>query len=305
MSSLVVLKQMMMIFILIMTGFIMHKKNLISEAASKDMSAMVVNLCSPALVIFSMFSDNTAISRKSAGLSMVVGILYFLMLILLGKVLGKILKVSEDEKDSYTMMSTFGNLGFIGIPVALAIIGPASMVYVVIFNFLYNVIMYTYGVALLRKGGAAKKSLLRNLCTPGVFSCIIAFLIYWFQIEVPVNMQSLIGYFANACTLLSMMVVGMSLVHMKVKDVMTNKKLLLFTAIRFVIVPAAMAILLKPVLTDYVMRASVILMLALPAGNLPVMMSKQYGRDAEVIAEEIVLSTLLSVFTITFVFMFV
>ena len=57
MSGLVVLKQMIMIFILILTGFILYKKKMISDSASKDLSALVVNVCSPGLVIVSMFND--------------------------------------------------------------------------------------------------------------------------------------------------------------------------------------------------------------------------------------------------------
>ena len=55
MSGLVVLKQMIMIFILILTGFILYKKKMISDSASKDLSALVVNVCSQGLVIVSMF----------------------------------------------------------------------------------------------------------------------------------------------------------------------------------------------------------------------------------------------------------
>lgn len=53
------------------------------------------------------------------------------------------------------------------------------------------------------------------------------------------------------------------------------------------------------------MRATIILMLALPTGNMPVMLAEQYNKDAHTISEGIILSTVLSVVTITIVFMFV
>ena len=113
MSGLVVMKQMIIIFALIMAGFLLHKRRILSSAASKDMSALVLNLCSPALIISSMFSDLTSISRKNVGLVALIGILCFAFLIILGYALTKILRVPVSRREAYILMTVFGNLGFI------------------------------------------------------------------------------------------------------------------------------------------------------------------------------------------------
>lgn len=140
------LQQMALIFLLILTGFVLYRKQIISEHASKDLSALVVNICSPGLIIVSMFEDLSSVSRDSVLFVGMIGICFFLFLSVLGLLFVKILKVSAQERVSYILMTVFGNLGFIGIPVALAIIGPESMVYVIVFNFLFNVYIYTFGV---------------------------------------------------------------------------------------------------------------------------------------------------------------
>ena len=180
-----------------------------------------------------------------------------------------------------------------------------KFLYVVIFNFLYNIVIFTFGIMLVKKGVEGVERSWKDIFTPGFVSCFIAFAIYWFDLTVPASVQSVVHYCANACTFLSMLVIGMSVVGMKPAAVFGNRRLLLFTGIRFVLVPVVAALLLQSVLTDYIMRATVVLMLALPAGNMPVMLAEQYGKDAHAISESIILSTLLSVVTITFVFMFV
>lgn len=153
MGGLIVLKQMIMIFILILTGFVMYQKKLISGYAAKDLSALVVNICSPGLIIVSMFNDLSAVSRASVELVGIIAVVFFFLLIAMGYLLVKLLRIPLQDKDSYVLMTVFGNLGFIGIPVATAIIGPESVVYVIVFNFFFNVFIFTFGVMVLKGGG--------------------------------------------------------------------------------------------------------------------------------------------------------
>lgn len=305
MSGLVVLEQMVMIFILILTGFVLYKKKMISDSASKDLSALVVNVCSPGLIIVSMFNDLSQIPRENVVFVGVIAVIFYIFLILFGYFLVWVLKVPDSLKNAYVLMTVFGNTGFIGIPVALAIIGPESMVYVIVFNFLFNLTIFTFGIMLLKKDTEGKKRTWKDYLSPGLIACIAAFLIYWFQLGLPEEIETLAGYYGNACTLLSMIVIGISLAGMKVRDMMQNKRLLAFVIIRFIAFPVILALALRPVLPDLLIRATVVLMAALPVGNFPAMLCEQYGRDPKPIAEGIVVTTILSVFTITLTFMFV
>ncbi|HJC11674.1 MAG TPA: AEC family transporter [Candidatus Blautia merdigallinarum] len=305
MSGLVVLEQMAMIFILILTGFVLYKKKMISDSASKDLSALVVNVCSPGLIIVSMFNDLSQIPRENVVFVGVIAVIFYIFLILFGYFLVWVLKVPDSLRNAYVLMTVFGNTGFIGIPVALAIIGPESMVYVIVFNFLFNLTIFTFGIMLLKKDTEGKKRTWKDYLSPGLIVCIAAFLIYWFQLGLPEEIETLAGYYGNACTLLSMIVIGISLAGMKVRDMMQNKRLLAFVIIRFIAFPVILALALRPVLPDLLIRATVVLMAALPVGNFPAMLCEQYGRDPKPIAEGIVVTTILSVFTITLTFMFV
>ena len=305
MNSLVVLEQMVMIFILILTGFVLYKKKIISDGASKDLSALVVNVCSPGLIIVSMFNDLSQIPRENVIFVGIIGVIFYLLLIFFGYFLVWVLKVPGHLKNAYVLMTVFGNTGFIGIPVALAIIGPESMVYVIVFNFLFNLTIFTFGIMLLKKDTQGNKQSWKDYLSPGLIACIAAFGIYWFQIRLPEEIETLAGYYGNACTLLSMIVIGISLAGMKVKDMLRNRRLLIFVFIRFIALPILLALALRPVLPDLLIRAIVILMAALPVGNFPAMLCEQYGRDPKPIAEGIVVTTILSVFTITLTFMLV
>ena len=112
MSGLVVLKQMIMIFILILTGFILYKKKMISDSASKDLSTLVVNVCSPGLVIVSMFNDLSQIPRENVIFVGILAVIFYLFLIFFGYFLVWVLKVPGHLKNAYVLMTVFGNTGF-------------------------------------------------------------------------------------------------------------------------------------------------------------------------------------------------
>ena len=189
MGGLIVLKQMIMIFILILTGFVMYQKKLISGYAAKDLSALVVNICSPGLIIVSMFNDLSAVSRASVELVGIIAVVFFFLLIAMGYLLVKLLRIPPQDKDSYVLMTVFGNLGFIGIPVATAIIGPESVVYVIVFNFFFNVFIFTFGVMVLKGGGQGSRTTWKDILSPGLIACVIAFLIYWFDLHPPKSVE--------------------------------------------------------------------------------------------------------------------
>ena len=111
------------------------------------------------------------------------------------------------------------------------------MVYVIVFNFLFNLTIFTFGIMLLKKDTPGKKQSRKDYLSPGLIACIAAFGIYWFQIQLPEEIETLAGYYGNACTLLSMIVIGISLAGMKAKDTLKNKRLLAFVFIRFIVFP--------------------------------------------------------------------
>lgn len=307
MSGIIVLEQMVIIFALMLTGATLYRKKIISEASSNDMSALVVNVCNPALLVCSVFGDLSAVPKRSVLLLVGIGILCFFALILLGYLLVILLRVPPKLKSTYHLMTVFGNLGFIGIPVASAVLGPASLIYVAVFNFLFLVFIYSYGVFLLKKEESGKRETfgVKSLLNPGTVACLITIIIYWFDVPVPQTVQSYFQYIGNACTCLSMFVIGISLTKMKWKETVKNGRLFLFTAIRFIVIPILAALIIKPFISDAMIRGVIVLMMAVPAGNMPAMLAEQYGIDSKPLVQGIILTTILSVFTITLSLLFI
>ncbi len=308
MSAPIVFGQMMIIFALMLIGMMLCKAGIIERKASKYFSAMVVNICAPALTIVSVLNQS---DRSSSGSTLIkFGILSFItyiVLIVLGYIFLVLLRPERKRRADYQLMTIYGNCGFIGIPVASALIGPQSLIYVAIFNLCYNLFVYTYGTWLIisTEGNIDLATQLRKMLNPGTMSCIVALIIFSFEIKVPVLVYNFLNYAGQPATLLSLVVIGMSLADMKPVELVNDLSFFIFTILRFVVFPIIYILVTKSFITDIMMRSTMALMIAVPVGNIPAMMRAQYGQDDSFLAKGTVITTTLSVITIPIVCMFV
>ena len=157
MSITVVLQQMIMIFILIGIGLLLYKKEMLSEMTSKQISGIIVNVTNPALLICSAFQGGPKVSLPELGIALGIYLIVYTILIAVSFLIPRILRVPDMYHYSYQMLTIFGNVGFIGIPLASAVLGAQSLIFVSIYNLIFNILIYTFGISLLQKA-AVKQS---------------------------------------------------------------------------------------------------------------------------------------------------
>lgn len=312
MSADVVFQQMVIIFLMIGIGYFLYRKRILRQESSRDFSALITTVCNPAILIASGLDRSNTASRKDLLLVIGIAVLVFFVLIICGIVLPRFLHASETEKKFYNLLSVYGNMGFIGIPVASAVLGSSSLIYVAVFNLIYCLLIYTHGIFVLEyktgdgSGSGEKASrdwrgLLRKIFNVGTVSGIITILLFWFQISVPVVLSDTINYAGRCTTFLSMVVLGASLSQIRLRDIFNIPKLYLFIALRYILIPVAVGILLKLFFGNGMIVEVSILMMAMPAGNMPMMLAKQRNMECDMMAKGILLSTALSLVTIPIV----
>lgn len=64
MSTGVVFQQMLVIFLLIAVGVFLYRKKAVTEVTSRQLSGLITNICNPALMIASVFSDEMPATRQ-------------------------------------------------------------------------------------------------------------------------------------------------------------------------------------------------------------------------------------------------
>ena len=145
MEIVIILKNMSVILLMAFMGYVLYKKGILEENTNKKLSTLVVDLCNPALSIACIIEDKITATHQEILQAVGISIAIYGILILLGSILPKLLKIEKGEEKFYHMMTVYTNVGFIGLPLARAMLHGDAMLYVIIFNVLYSLFFYTHG----------------------------------------------------------------------------------------------------------------------------------------------------------------
>ena len=139
----------------------------------------------------------------------------------------------------------------------------------------------------------------------GVIACIITIIVYFLQIPVPAFIKSTTTHLSNLTAPLSMMVIGASMATMDMKKLFTDGKLLLFSALKLLVIPVLGVLLIRQFVDNEIICGVCMVMLATPVGSMTAMLAQQYDGDYEMASRGVALTTILSVATMPIVSMIV
>ncbi len=302
MGFLTVVQQMGVIAVLVAIGVFVGKRGIVDNMSSKSISTIVVDICNPALMLTSVLGGSITADHTELLTAGAVAVIFYAVLVIIGFVLPALLRIETDKRRFYNMMCIYTNVGFIGIPVAHAVLPPDGMLCVLVCNVMYSLLFYTHGVAVL-SGNKEKISPLKIL-SPGTIAAVLSILIVWFRISLPEAVNETISYVGGATVFLSMMLLGVSIARSGLLEGIKSVKLWLFILIRMIALPALLAVILKLMNLDPVITAGMCLMAAMPVGNLPLIQAEKTGEDTTILSRAIAVTTAVSMITIT-VFMVV
>ena len=295
----VLLQQMGILFVYMMIGYVACKKEYFDQEFGKKLSWLVVNVANPMLAISAVVNNEEQIAKKDFYVTVLLAICFYAFFLILAQILPRLIGVQKSDIGVYKMMTTFNNIGFMGFPVIAAAYGNGALIYAVPFSIMFNILCYTWGIQTLCGGG--EKGNWKRIINIGTISGIISIVLFFMQIPVPKMICSLSAGLSNLTGPLSMLVIGISIAAMELKDLFTDVKLLKFALIKLLAVPVAAMLLVCQVIDNRLICEVFLVMMATPAASMCAMLSQQYGGDYELAAKGVALTTILSVVTMPIV----
>ena len=321
---------MLVIFIMILCGAVLLRRGILSSASAKAMSYLVAHVCNPALLLASAFAYEGKLPLAVFFRGLLVAIGFHAILIAGGFLINTVLRVKREERYSYQLLTAFGNIGFIGIPVCRAVLGPESLVYVSVSCLVFGILFYTYGTATIQNAaqlqhaaqrtgsagtasgsnsGANEKSAasrilgkLRSIFNIGTIAAALSVVIYLTDPKVPQLVTETASYVGNATVFLSMLVIGCTAASESLSELfLGGKRIYAFLVLRMLVLPVAIVLLLKLFVRDPLLLGTTSVMVALPAGSLSLMLCSEYDLESQEISRGILLSTMLCIVTVPIV----
>lgn len=296
MTLLTVFMQMLALLIMMSVGVIAAKTKMLDAHTNTHVSRMIVNIFNPVLVLSGAVNSVGQVPLERLGMVFLIAIGMFLAFILIGMVLSPFFDKDAFQRKAFQLMFVFSNLGFIGIPVVSSVLGTEFVVYVSEFILIYNVVFYTYAVALMK--GRFRLSSLRSMLSPGNLFCVIALLVLLLNIQLPGFLVTSITYIGGAASPLALAAVGYTLANANLREIFTDKRLYAFTLVKLLIIPCIFLPILRLLPIEDALVAVCMVMFGMPVGNMPLLLINQEGKDSVTYTAAILMTTIACVFTV-------
>ncbi len=296
MTFFTVLFQMLALLIMIGAGYYLAKSGMMDEHTNKQMSAMIVNLFNPLLILSSAIGAAGQVSAGSLVLGGAVAVGMFAFFIVVGMIAAPFFDKDPDQRKIFQMMFVFSNVGFIGIPVVSSVLGAEYVVYVTEFMLVYTIVFYTYGIALLN--GSFSLSSLKAMVNPGTICSVLGLLIVIFDVPLPGFIKTSVTYLGNVASPMALVAVGYSLAHSEMRKIFGQPRLYVFTAVKLLILPLLALPVLRLLLGGTGLLPVCMIMFGMPVGNLPLILATEKGMDGTACSAAIILTTVLCVLTV-------
>ena len=286
----ILLRQIAIMALLAAVGVYLSRKGFLSPQGTKDLGAILLRVIIPCVIVKSYITEFSRERLLELALSAGLALIGFILAMVISYlVFGKRRRLEN-------FAASFCNAGFIGIPLAQAIIGEEGVFYIAASVALLNLFQWTYGVYIMadRKDAISAKTIAKN---PVVIAIVIGVVLFVSQIPVPGIVTSTLGYIAGMNTPIAMILMGTYLAKLPLKKLLDKRA---YGCVLFRLVIPAVILLVFWVLpvSNADIALAAFLAAATPVGANICVFAQQYDCDYEFSVVTVCLSTLLSVITV-------
>ena len=298
--SLLLTKQIAELFIMILLGFILVKSSLLTKQDSKVLSTVALYIINPCVIINAFQVQYSQDVKNGIILSFLAAIIVHIIYIVMARMLGKVYTLNGVEKATII----YTNAGNLIIPLVQALLGKEWVVYTTGYILVSTVFIWTHGRMLIcEETGFNVKELLKNV---NVIASIIGILMFALKIQLPSLITETMDSMSATIAPICMIVAGMLIAGMDVKDCLKNKRLYVITFLKMIVFPLFAVVLFKFTnLSSMAKNGDMILLISLLASVAPTaasvtQLAQIYDADSEYASAYYFITTLLCIITMPF-----
>jgi len=311
------------LFLILFAGIIARKANIIDWSATKKLSALLLNVTQPMLIITSFQMDFDSEKLKNGLMIVVLSVIIHISVAAAAFLFYKPVQNGGHRK-IYEMSTIFCNCAFLGYPVLKVVFGDElGIFYGAFYTMFFNIFIWTYGVYLITRKNkepvnvgdgdlnelrsfqdapqtnkTVKLPLRKIFLNTGMIASVIGIIIFTFGIKMPGILYDSSKLVGDMTFPLSMIIIGSLISDIKLKDMFLPVRNYYFIFIKLIFIPGFVAVacyvLKLPPLLVYIGT----LMTAMPSAANVAIFAEAYDADSKSAAINAGLSTLLAIGTI-------
>ena len=288
------------LFILLGVGFIGGKTKIIDGVASKKLSALIIKIGQPAMIIHSIIKmDYTAENMAVAMQTVIFGFAVHIFMAVVAFFIYIRFK-NIDERKLSEFSTIFGNVGFLGIPILESLFDARGAFMGAFMLISFNVFLWTWGICIMARKRKDIRITPKKLLNFGTVPCMIGVILYFGCkpfFDFPAVIMNGLSYTASLCTPISMLIIGALLATRTAKQIFGSGKIYLLSAIKLLGMPLLVSFVMKLIglPPDWIMFAAAIT--AMPSATTVTMLAELYDIDPGYSAQAVGTTSLFSIVT--------
>ena len=283
------------IFLLVATGFVLKRIHIVGPQGQKNINDMVIYVILPCNILRA-FLDSTAENGFMSYLEvLVISVFIQAFCVIYGKIAFR--KETEGRQKCLRYGTICSNAGFLGNPIAEGVYGAEGLMLASIYLIPQRIMMWSSGLAVFSGTSDKKQTMKKVLTHPCILACVLGILFMLADIQLPPGLDGMVTAVGNCNTAMSMMVIGMILADINIRD-FWDRTVVKYTIHRLIIIPAAVYAVCRFLPLDRTAFGICVLLAAMPAGATTSILAEKYEMEPAFATKMVIFSTLLSLPTI-------
>lgn len=278
-----ILAQMVSFAIMLAIGAFAGKLGIIRRETLPDIIGLATKVLLPVMLFSFIYGNATRETLAAhAPMAMMTAVFYVVIIAVLFPT-ARILKLDVERSKTFRLIFTFGNTGFIGLPLLSAIYPDTGAVDLALFMLVDQAVFWTYGLRLATAQARTTPFSPKNFFNPNIAVIFATFAVVLSGVRLPGFAESTLSAIGAAASPLCMVCLGAMCYFSNVRAALTSPDLYVGIAAKMIAVPivAGKAILASGLPVEHCLAVSFIVMMAMPATTLVPLCVERHGAQGE------------------------
>ncbi len=268
--------QVLILFLMMGLGWFCRQRGWINADGGHQMTKVLLNIVTPCLIIHAFQGlDHAPDTMKQLGLAALFAAAAHLVGIAIGFAVFR--KDAAPQRALYRFAVAFSNCGFMGIPVARAVLGEGAVVWVSLYVAVFNFFVWTVALSLFSKD----KSWRKLVFNPGLIGIALGLLVYAFNLKLPDLLSTPIAAMADINTPLAMIVTGCFLYGASLLPRRGDGRMWLAIGLRLTVVPLIMLGIAVAFKLNAAVALACMVPICAPVSTMAILFPTQYDGDID------------------------
>lgn len=263
-------------------GFFLFKIGILNTDADARMSKLIIYVTSPCLIFSSVVGIEVP-EGGSVAFLLIFGVVFYVVLTLLGFLISFLLRVPKESFNTYTCLMIFGNVGFMGLPLAQSLYGTTGLFYMGLLNVHFTLYAYSFGKILMSRGAEGDKKKLKwsDFINAATICAVLPLIFFLLGVKLPDVIMEPIEFVGQITSPLAMIILGGTMATYSLKKVFTQWRYYVAALIRLIAFPLITFLILRAIWGVSEMTIIMTLYAGMPSATVVNMFALAYGGDTE------------------------